>query len=183
MYVNVENMMYKYIINCWSFIPSIRKNILLYRPGAPIAQSSSSSCLRYYTFDAVFPQIRDAMPAAKKAKKGLPKGKIKESLDFNIGRQALQLREKQSEDEEMLFEEQSEEAGECPDTHLDEEEDLSSKDNRQTLYVAKQKVTQGSQIPLPMLHAEYPEAIGRRHISVPYPRARQSCTPFPATHN
>ena len=117
----------------------------LYRPGALIAQSSSSFCLRYYTFVAFFsrvfrvfrvftvflPRLREAMPAAslQKAKKGLLKGKVKESLDSNLGRQARQLREKQLEDEEMLFEEQSEEAEECTDTRdsdLDEEEDLSS---------------------------------------------------------
>lgn len=71
------------------------------------------------------------MPAAssQKAKKGLPKGKVKEALDSNLGRQARQLREKQLEDEEMLFEEQSDEAEECTDTRdsdLDEEGDLSS---------------------------------------------------------
>lgn len=72
------------------------------------------------------------MPAAssQKAKKGLPKGKVKESLESDLGRQARELREKQLEDGEKLFEEQSEEAEEWTDirdSDLDgEEQDLSS---------------------------------------------------------
>ena len=67
--------------------------------------------------------------SSQKAKKGLPKGKVKELIDSNLGKQARQLREKQLEDEEILFEKQSEEVEECIDTrdsNPDKEEDLSS---------------------------------------------------------
>ncbi len=56
------------------------------------------------------------MPAASSQKKGLPKGRVKEPLDFHLGRQTRQSREKQLEDEELLFEEKSEEVEECTDT-------------------------------------------------------------------
>lgn len=42
----------------------------------------------------------------QKTKKKLFKGKIKESLDFNLSRQIWQLRKKQLKNKEMLFEKQ-----------------------------------------------------------------------------
>ena len=69
------------------------------------------------------------MPGASSQKKGLAKGRVKEPLDLHLGRQTRQSKEKQLEDEESLFEEQSEEVDECTDTRdadLDEEEDLST---------------------------------------------------------
>ena len=53
--------------------------------------------------------------SSQRAKIGLPKSKMKESLDINASKQTRELREKQLEDEERLFEEQSMEAGESTD--------------------------------------------------------------------
>ena len=67
------------------------------------------------------------MPAASSQKKGLPKGRVKEPLDFHLGRQTRQSKKKQLENEELLFEEQSEKVEEYTDTResdFDEEEDL-----------------------------------------------------------
>ena len=77
------------------------------------------------------PRLREAMPVAslQKAKKGLLKSKVKDLFDSNLGRQVRQLREKQLEDKEMLFEEHSKEAEKCTDirnSDPDKEKDLSS---------------------------------------------------------
>lgn len=71
------------------------------------------------------------MPAtsSQRAKKGLPKSKMKEGLDLNASKHSRESMEKQLEDEERLFEEQSMEAGESTDirgSDLEEDEGLSS---------------------------------------------------------
>ncbi len=73
----------------------------------------------------------DIMPAtsSQRAKKDSPKSKMKESLDSNASKQTQELREKQLEDEEKLFEEQILEAGESTDicgSDLEEDKGLAS---------------------------------------------------------
>ena len=105
------------------------------------------------------------MPAASSQKKNLPKDKVKEPLDFHLGKQARQSREKQLEDEELLFEEHSEEVEERQIlervTSMRKKISLqpilaSRKVNRQILYAIKRKVVQGSQILPSMLYAKIP---------------------------
>lgn len=55
--------------------------------------------------------------SSQRAKKGLAKSKMGESLDSNTSKQTRELKEKQLEDEERLFEKQSMEAGESTDIH------------------------------------------------------------------
>ena len=69
------------------------------------------------------------MPAATLQKKSLSIGRVKEPLDFHLGRQTRQSKKKRLENEELLFEVKSEEVEECTDTResdFDEEEDLST---------------------------------------------------------
>ncbi len=73
----------------------------------------------------------EAMPVTNSQRKGLPKGRMKEPLEFHLGRQTRNSREKQLEDEELLFEEQSEEVEEGADgreSKFDGEGELSTAD-------------------------------------------------------